>query len=132
MTYFGGTVLKYIALSGLLAVASLGVTAPLAAQARSAVSSADLDASVVTAPAPNRASVQQFLQNSRVIEQAGRLGVNAADLSARAGTMDEAALSDLAQRAGAANVALAGGDSTVILSTTAIIIILLILILVLK
>ena len=124
--------LKGMAVPGLLAVLAMSATASLSAQAQSTITSSELESSVTTAATPNRASVQQFLQNPRVIEQATRLGVNPADLSARAGTMDEAALKDLAARTRAANLGLAGGDQTVIISTTALIIILLILILVLK
>ncbi|MEO8029281.1 MAG: PA2779 family protein [Gemmatimonadota bacterium] len=132
MTYFGGIVYKSLAISGLLALAALGATAPLSAQATSTVNPADLEASVTSAPTPNRTAVQQFLQNPRVAEQAGRLGVTPAELSARVNAMDEASMGDVAQRTRAANAGLAGGDGTVIISTTAIIIILLILILVLK
>jgi len=110
----------------------MSATTSLSAQAQSTVSSSELESSVTTAATPNRASVQQFLQNPRVMEQATRLGVNPADLSARVGTMDEGALKDIAARTRAANFDLAGGDQVVIISTTALIIILLILILVLK
>jgi len=124
--------LKGMAVPGLLAVLAMSATASLSAQAQSTISSSELESSVTTAATPNRASVQQFLQNPRVIEQAGRLGVNPADLSARVNTMDESALRDIAARTRAANLDLAGGDQVVIISTTALIIILLILILVLK
>lgn len=124
--------LKGLAVPGLLAVLAVSAIPTLSAQTTSTVSSSTLESSVTSAPAPNRASVQQFLQNPRVMEQASRLGVDPAQLSARVGTMDEVALSDIAARTRAANAGLAGGDQVVIISTTAIIIILLILILVLK
>jgi hypothetical protein len=74
--------------------------------------------------------VQRFLQDDRVTEAASRMGVRTADLAAGVSTLDEAALSQVAERTRAADRDLAGGGETVIISTTAIIIILLVLILV--
>jgi len=123
-------VLKSIAVSGILVVATLGGSAPLTAQARSAVSSAELESAVLsTAPAPNQAAVQSFLRNERVTEAASRMGFRTADLAARVSTLDEATLSQVAGRAHAANLDLAGGSDTVVISTTAIIIALLVIIL---
>ena len=121
--------LKYIAVAGILAVATLGPSGPLAAQSRSAVTSADLESAVRTAPGANQASVQQFLQNDAVIDAAAGMGVNVADLAAGVSTVDEAMLSQVADRTRAANRGLAGGDQKVVLGTTAILLIIIIIIL---
>ena len=120
--------LKFIAVSGLVMLATVGASAPLAAQTRSTVSSTELESAVLKAPATNRETVQRFLQDSRVTEVATKLGIRTADLAAVVSTLDEATLSRLADRTRAADRDLAGGDQIVI-STTVIIIILLILIL---
>jgi hypothetical protein len=122
-------VLKSVALSGILVFATLGLSTPGAAQERSTVSGAELEAAIRTAPAGNQESVQRFLQDSRVVEAGKRMGVRTADLAASVSTMDEATLNQLAQQTRAANRDLAGGDGTLVIGTTAIIIILLIVIL---
>lgn len=123
---------RYIAVLGTLA--TLATAAPLTAQvqAPAPVSSTELEAAVVAAPAGNQLVVQRFLQDSRVVEAARGLGVHATDLAAGVATMSEDALSQVAEQTRAAQRDLAGGDSTVVISTTAIIIILLVLILLLK
>jgi hypothetical protein len=121
-------VLKLIAVSGILALATLGASTPLAAQARSAVSSTELDSAVLKAPATNQETVQRFLRDSTVREIATKLGIQAADLAASVSMLDEAMLNQVADRTRAAERDLAGGDQLVI-STTVVIIILLILIL---
>lgn len=105
-------------------------TTPLAAQSRSAVSGADLNAAVTAARSENRASVLRFLQQGQVVATAKDMGVNVSDLSAKVATLDDATLSQLAERTHAAELGLAGGERYVVISTTLIIIILLILILV--
>lgn len=120
--------LKLIAVSGILALATLGASTPLAAQARSAVSSTELDSAVLKAPATNQETVQRFLRDSTVREIATKLGIQAADLAASVSMLDEAMLNQVADRTRAAERDLAGGDQLVI-STTVVIIILLILIL---
>lgn len=105
-------------------------SAPLAAQSRSAVSSADLNAAVTDARSANQATLLQFLQNDKVIATAKDMGASAEQLSAKVATLDDATLSQLAERTRAADLGLAGGAEYVVLSTTVIIIILLILILV--
>ena len=124
--------LKSIAVLGILALATPGASAPLAAQGRSAVSSAELESAVLSAPAANQAAVQRFLQDDRVTEVASRMGVRTADLAAGISTLDEATLSQVAERTRAADRDLAGGDDKIIISTTAIIIALLIIILLVK
>jgi hypothetical protein len=121
--------LKSLAVLGSLALATLAGTAPLAAQARSVVSSAELESAVLTPPAGNQAAVQHFLQDERVTEIAGRMGIRTADLAAGVSTLDEATLSQVAGRIHAADLDLAGGSNTVVISTTAIIIALLVVIL---
>jgi hypothetical protein len=121
-------VLKFLVVSAIAVLATAGATTPLAAQARSAVSSAELEAAVVKAPAANQEAVQAFLRDSRVTEVAAKLGLRTAELSAAVSALDEATLKQVADRTRAADRDLAGGDQ-IIISTTVIIIILLILIL---
>jgi hypothetical protein len=121
-------VLKSIAVSGILALATLGPSVPLAAQTRSAVSSIELDSAVLNAPATNREIVQRFLRDSRVTAVATKMGIRTVDLAAGVSMLDDATLSQVAERTRAADRDLAGGD-TVVISTTVIIIVLLILIL---
>ncbi len=124
--------LKSIAVLGVLGLVLLGGSAPLAAQARSTVSSADLESAVITAPGTDEATVQRFLQDDRVIEAATSMGVRASDLAAGVQTLDASALHQVAERTRASDRQLAGGNQTVVISTTAIIIGLLILILLVK
>jgi hypothetical protein len=122
-------VLKSVAVLGILAFASLGLSAPLAAQARSTVSSTELESAVVAAPAANQAAVQHFLQNEQVIGVAKSMGVNTTELAGRVSAMDEASLNQVAERTRAADLNLAGGDQTIVLGTTAILLIIIIIIL---
>lgn len=124
--------LKHVAVFGILAILTLGASAPLVAQAQSGVSSSELESAVLAAPVNDQAAVQHFLQNDQVIETATGMGVSTAALAASIGSMDEALLGQIAERTRAAERGLAGGSSTVVLSTTAIIIILLIIILLVK
>lgn len=120
--------LKLIAVSAIVMLTTAGASAPVAAQTRSAVSITELESAVLKAPAPNQKAVQRFLQDSRVNEVAAKMGIQTSELAAIVSTLDEATLSQLADRTRAADRDLAGGDQIVI-STTVIIIILLILIL---
>lgn len=124
--------LKYTAIIGILTLASLGGSAPLAAQARSAVRGSELESAVLAAPATNQAAVQQFLRDDRVIEAAAGIGVNAADLATRVSTLDDATLRQVAARTRADNRGLAGGDQRVVLGTTAILLIIIIIILLVR
>jgi Skp family chaperone for outer membrane proteins len=118
-------------LSMILAVAALGLTAPLSAQTRSAVSVAELDAAVAERPAAVREAVQEFLTTERGQEAADRIGMSASELSARVADLDEASLNRIAEQAGISDEVLAGGaDTIVITATTAIIILLLVILLV--
>ncbi len=117
-----------------LSASSLAVlvlqAAPLAAQSRSAVSSADLSSAVTEARSANRAAILNFLQTDRVMATAKDMGVNVDDLSGKVATLDDATLTQLAERTRAADLGLAGGAEYVVISTTLIIIILLVLILI--
>jgi hypothetical protein len=115
-----------------MAVVSLGVATPLVAQGRSAVSPAELDAAAATRPVGNRQAVRNLLSTSQAQTVAGQMGLSAAELSARVARLDDASLNLLAERAGAGDRDLAGGDGTIIISTTAVIIGLLLLILLIK
>ena len=121
--------LKYIAVLGML---GLGTPLALSAQARSAVSGADLESAVLRSPATNQAAVQQFLRDDRVVEAAAGIGVNAADLATRASRLDDATLRQVAARTRADDRGLAGGDQKVVLGTTAILLIIIIIILLVR
>ena len=113
-----------------LAVLGLGLASPLAAQARSAVDGAELDAAVAAPGAGTREAVRQFLAAPETRAVAERMGVSTKDLTARVAALDGASLEQVARQARLAEPALAGGDRVLIISTTTIIIALLILILV--
>ena len=114
----------------LMAVAAVSLTAPLAAQTRSAVSSAELDAAVAEQPVTSREAVLDFLTTDQAQETAGRMGVNISDLSARVAGLDEASLARIADQAGMNDEVLAGGADTIVISATTLIIILLLVIIV--
>lgn len=120
---------RHITLALLVAVAAVGASAPLAAQERSTVSSAELDAAVVAAPAGNRAAVRAFLATDEGQEVADRVGMTAAELSARVATLDEGTVALLAEQTAPGDGDLAGGANTVVISTTTVIIALLLIIL---
>lgn len=120
---------KYLKLSTIIAVATLGFSAPLNAQSRTAVTSAELDAALVTSQASRGQAVRQVLMSDQAQAVAGHMGVSPAELSTRVEALDEAALSRLAERAQVDDKVLAGGANTVVISTTTIIIVLLLLIL---
>jgi len=116
-------------LSLLLAAAALGLTAPLHAQGRSAVTTAELEAAVTIRPAGTRQAVRDFLALPEVQKVADRMGVSTTDLSAGVAGLDQASLDQIAQQTVVGDRPLAGGANTIVISTTAIIIGLLILIL---
>jgi len=119
-------------LSLLAASAALGLTTPLLAQGRSAVTSAELETAVATRPAGTREAVRDFLAIPQVQKVADRMGVSTAELAAGVATLDQSSLDRIAQLGVVADRPLAGGDNTIVISTTAIIIGLLILILLVK
>jgi hypothetical protein len=102
------------------ALAILTVSAPLAAQGRSTVTTATLEAAVVAPRTTPRAAVQAVLTSGTAASQ---VGLSAEQVSTRIAALDDATIQQLHERI------LAGGASNVVISTTAIIIILLILIL---
>ncbi len=118
---------KPIALSVFILAAGFGLAAPLAAQDRSAVSGAELDAAVAGRPVGNRDVVQGFLASSQARAAAEGMGVSAADLSDRVATLDPMSLQRL--RDELADRGLAGGADTIIISSTVVIIALLLIIL---
>ena len=118
---------KHNALSMIIAVAAFGFTVPLAAQSRSAVSGAELDAAVAARPAGNRDMVQQFLATDQARAAADGMGVSTSDLSARVATLDPETMDRL--RAQLNERVLVGGADTIIISSTVVIIALLIIIL---
>lgn len=121
--------LKFVAVLGIVGIASLGSSTRLAAQAQSAVSSSELESAVVATPGSNQAAVQSFLHSDRVAGIASSMGVSTEDLSNRVSTLDEVTLSDVAARTRAGDSGLAGGDQTIVLGTTAILLIIIIIIL---
>ncbi|HYW51694.1 MAG TPA: hypothetical protein VE861_13860 [Gemmatimonadaceae bacterium] len=108
----------------LAAFAALSLSAPLAAQTRSTVNAATLNAAVSARPErASRAAVTSALTSSRALEIAATMGLSSDAVSARIGALDEVGTARIAEEV------LAGGDSTIVISTTAIIIGLLLLIL---
>ncbi len=122
---------RHLTRSMIIAAAALSLTAPLHAQGRSAVSSAELDAAVATRPPGNREAVREFLATDQVQKVAARMRVSASDLSAQVATLDQAALDQIAEQTAVGDRTLAGGADTIVISTTVIIIALLILIIIL-
>ena len=121
---------KHLSLSVVITVAALGLTAPLSAQARSAVSSTELEAAVAERAGASRQAIRDFLATDQAREVADRMGVDVSGLSALVATLDEAALNRLAEMAGISEEVLAGGADTIVISATTLIIILLLIILV--
>ncbi|TFH62117.1 MAG: hypothetical protein E4G90_09455 [Gemmatimonadales bacterium] len=120
---------KPFSLSMILAVAALGLTAPLSAQTRSVVSVAELDAAVAERPAAVREAVQEFLTTDRGQEVADRIGMSVSELSAQVADLDEASLIRIAEQAGISDAVLAGGAETIVITATTLIIILLLILL---
>jgi hypothetical protein len=121
---------KPLSLSMLMAVTALGLTAPLSAQTRSAVSVAEMDGAVAEQPSAVRVAVQEFLATDRAQAVAAGMGMSVSELSAQVAGLDDASLNRIAQQAGIDDKALAGGEGTIVITaTTAIIILLLIIIL---
>lgn len=124
--------LKRLAFSTISVVAALGLTSPLLAQSRSAVSSAELDAAAAARPMGHRDALRGFLMTDQAQTVAARMGVSPSDLSARLATLDDASLDGILQGTELGDRILAGGDGTIVISTTAVIIGLLLLILLTK
>lgn len=120
---------RHHSMSMILAAAALGLAAPIHAQGRSAVTTAELDAAVAARPAGTREAVRDFLAIPQVQNVANRMGVSIPELSAGVATLDQASLDRISRQTAIGDLALAGGADTIVISTTAIIIGLLILIL---
>lgn len=118
---------KPLSLSMLLAVTALGLTAPLSAQVRSAVSVAELDAAVAEQPAPVRAAVLEFLATDQAQTVAAGMGMSVSELSAQVAGLDDASLNRVAEQAGVQ--AMAGGADSMVISVTALLLIIIIIIL---
>ena len=121
---------KHRALSMIIAVAAFGVTVPLVAQSRSAVSGAGLDSAVAARPAANRDLVQRFLATDQARAAADGMGVSTTELSARVATLDPESMDRL--RAELSERGLVGGADTIVVSSTVVIIALLLIILLTK
>lgn len=111
-----------------LVAASLGLAAPVLAQGRSTVTTADLETAVTAAPTGSRQQVRDFLARPDVRDVANRMG-SASKLAAAVETLDQASLDKIAAQTVAAERQLAGGANTIVITTTTIIIALLIIIL---
>jgi hypothetical protein len=113
-----------------IAALALVLTAPLAAQGRSAVSPADLDAAIATSQSETRTRVEQFIKLPEVRDAALKLGVSEATLSARVAELDGKTLASVAQQIDMADEALAGGFSILGIGLVGTLLIIIILILV--
>jgi len=114
-----------------IAVAAIGTAAPLAAQERSAVSSAELDAAIgrtIEQRTSDQRAIRDFLESERARAVTANMGVGTEDLTTRVAGLDDATLRRIADAVRDEERVLAGGD-TIVISTTAVIIGLLILIL---
>jgi len=112
------------------AVAAISLAAPLHAQGRRVVSSAELDASVAARPATSRETVRNILLTDQAQQVASQMGVRPSELSARVATLDSATLNRIVERTGASDPALAGG-ATLVIGTTVLIVALLVVIILL-
>jgi hypothetical protein len=121
---------KHVSLSFVIAFSALGLTAPLSAQVRSAVSSTELEAVVAERPGAVRQAVRDVLATDQAQEVADRMGMSVSSLSALVATLDEASLDRLAKMAGISEETLAGGADKIVISATTVIIVLLLIILV--
>ena len=123
---------KPLSLSMLLAVTALGMTSPLSAQARSAVSVTELDAAVAEQQAPVRAAVLEFLATDRAQAVAAGMGMSVSELSAQVAGLDDASLNRIAEQAGIDDEALAGGEGTIVITAGTVILIVLLIILLVR
>jgi len=123
---------KPLSLSMLMAVTALGLTAPLSAQARSAVSIAELDAAVAEQPSAVRVAVQEFLTTDRAQALAAGMGTSVSELSALVAGLDDASLNRIAEQAGIDDSALAGGADQMVISVTGLLLIIIIIILLVR
>lgn len=123
--------LKRLVPSVFMAVAAMSLAAPLHAQGRSVVSSAELDAAVAARPATSREAVRNILLTDQAQKVASRMGISPSELSARVATLDSATLNRITEKAAASDPALAGGSGSVTIGVTVLIVALLVLIILL-
>lgn len=105
---------------------------PAFAQQARVVGTADLHQALVertAAEEAQRAQVQRVLDRTEVQQLAARMGLDLADARTAVGTLSGQQLADVAARASAADVALAGGASTVVISTTTLLLVIIIVVL---
>ena len=114
----------------LVAALALALSAPLAAQGRSAVSPADLDAAIATSQSETRARVEQFVNTAEVRDAAEKLGISQATLSAKVAELDSATLNTVAQQIDLAQAPLAGGFSILGIGLVGIALIILLIVLI--
>lgn len=114
----------------LVAAFALAVSAPLAAQGRSTVSPADLDAAVSSRQSETRTRVEQFVKTAEVRAAAEKLGISEATLSAKVAELDEATLNTVAQQIDLAQAPLAGGFSILGIGLVGILVIILLIVLI--
>lgn len=95
----------------LVAALAFALSAPLAAQDRSAVSPADLDAAIADRQVETRARVDGFVSSPEVRDAAQKLGISQATLAAKVAELDAAALDAVALQIDMAEAPLAGGFS---------------------
>jgi len=114
----------------LIATLVLAVSAPLAAQGRSAVSSADLDAAVATSQSETRVRVEQFVNTAQVRAAAEKLGISQATLSAKVAELDSTSLNAVARQIDLAQAPLAGGFSILGIGLVGIAVIILLIVLI--
>jgi hypothetical protein len=84
-------------------------TAPLAAQSKSVISSADLDSAVTATQTDARAAVVRFIESKEVRAAAALLGVTPEVLAAKVARLDSAEANRLAAQVSQVDGTLAGG-----------------------
>jgi hypothetical protein len=114
----------------LIAALALAVSAPLAAQGRSTVSPADLDAAIATSQSETRARVEQFVKTAEVRDAAEKLGISQATLSAKVAELDGTTLNTVAQQIDLAQAPLAGGINILGIGLVGILLIILLIVLI--
>ena len=105
--------------------AAFVLSAPLAAQSRTVVSSTDLDSAVTVSQVDARATVVRFIGLKEVHAAAALLGISPTALAARVAQLDSAQVDRVAQQIALAEDPLAGGANILGISLGLILLILL-------
>jgi len=113
----------------LVAALALALSAPLAAQGRSAVSPADLDAAVATSQSETRTRVEQFVNTAVVRDAAEKMGISQTTLSAKVAELDSTTLNAVARQIDMVEEPLAGGFSILGIGLVGIAVIILLIVL---